>query len=334
MKFPVYKEKNQEEALRRAKQRVAELETGQLSTENRAEIIGHINHMFQANSEATAKSYGNARISPTGTTSAIDEETNANVIARATFEDVLGNNGSTPIVSPFVANRISIPMFDQEGRTAWYHGYYRPTEGRANLGWAFMQPPITHTEAFIVGRAFEMNVTGASSFDRDAFVYYASNAVFNISGNLSHAIWFYPTGIAEATETFMFMQWRYIDTNNWYALAIRTTTNQIQCHVREGGTTTKLRTSGTINFDEWNLIIWTYNPTSNAIVLDLNNSTSSAIPSETLTVPYTTDTNMYLGNIPNSNAKRFEGYYGQYVAWNIILNSTQRTNYWNHGTIV
>jgi hypothetical protein len=332
LKFPVYKEKNQEESLKRAKQRVAELETQPLA-DNQAEVVAHINHMYQANSFATAKSYGNARISPTGTTSAIDEETNTAVVARALFEDVLGN-GSAAIASPFVASRISIPMRDEEGRTAWYHGYYRPTEDRVNLTWAFMQPPIAHTETFITGRAIELNVTGASAFDRDAFVYYASNAVFNISGNVSHAIWFYPVAIADAAETFMFLQWRYIDVSNWYAVVIRTTTDQLQVHVREGGVTTKLRSAGTINYNAWNLIIWTYSPSTNTIVIELNDSTSTATPTETLTVPYTTDSNLYLGNIPNSNAKRFEGYLGYYASWNILLSATQRDNLFDHGTIV
>jgi Concanavalin A-like lectin/glucanases superfamily len=299
---------------------------------NQAEVVAHINHMFQATSFATAKSYGNARISPTGTDTTIDEETNAAVVARALFEDVLGN-GSPAIASPFVGSRVSIPMRDEEGRTAWYHGYYRPTENRPWLTWAFMQPPVTHTEAFITGRAIELNVPGSSSTDRDAFVYYASNSVFNISGNVSHAIWFYPVAIAEAAEVFMFLQWRYIDASNWYAVVIRTTTNQLQVHVREGGTTFKLRSTGTITYNAWNLIIWTYAPSTNTIVLELNNSTSTATPTETLTVPYTADANMYLGNIPNSNPKRFEGYLGNYTMWNILLSTTQRDNFWTRGTI-
>lgn len=332
MKFPVYKEKNQEEALRRAKQRIAELETQALA-DNRAEIVANINHFFVADSFTKCKSYGNCRISPTGTTSAIDEETNAAVIARATFEDVLGT-GSPAINSPFVSARVSIPMFDQEGRTAWYHGYFRPTEDRPWLNWEFMQPTVNHTETFIVGRAFELNVPGSSSTDRDAFVYYASNAVFNISGNLSFAIWFYPVAIADAAEVFTFLQWRYIDASNWYACTIRNTTNQLQVHVREAGVTTKLRTAGTVNFNAWNLMIWTYSPSTNAIVIEFNGSTSTAVPTETLTVPYTTDTNMYLGNIPNSNPKRFEGYLGHFTAWNILLNGGQRDNYFAKGTIV
>jgi hypothetical protein len=331
LKFPVYKERNQEEALRRAKQRIAEMEARELSG-NQAEVVAHVNHMFQATSFATAKSYGNLRISPTGTTSAIDEETNAAVVARALFEDVLGN-GSPAINSPFVSARISIPMRDEEGRTAWYHGYYRPTEKRPWLSWAFMQPTVTHTEAFITGRAIELNVPGVSSTDRDAFVYYASNAVFNISGNVSHAIWFYPVAVADAAEVFGFLQWRYIDTSNWYALVLRSTTNRLQVHVREGGVTTKREITAAVNYNAWNIIIWTYSPSTNAIVMELNGSETGTTPSETLTVPYTTDLNMYLGNIPNSNAKRFEGYLGNYTMWNILLSATQRDNFRIKGTI-
>jgi hypothetical protein len=332
LKFPVYKDKNQEESLRRAKQRVAELETQPLSG-NKAEVVANISHMYQANSFATAKSYGKARISPTGTTSAIDEETNAAVIARALFEDVLGN-GSPAINSPFVASRISIPMRDEEGRTAWYHGYYRPTEDRPYLNWAFMQPTVTHTETFITGRAIQLNVPGSSAFDRDAFIYYASNAVFNISGNVSHAIWFYPVAIADAAEIFGFLQWRYIDASNWFAVVLRSTTSRIQVHVREGGTTTKKEITAAVNFNAWNCLIWTYAPGTNALVVELNGSETGTTPSEVLTVPYTTDLNMYLGNIPNSNTKRFEGYLGNYTMWNILLSATQRDNFRTRGTIV
>ena len=63
------------------------------------------------------------------------------------------------------------------------------------------------------------------------------------------------------------------------------------------------------------------------LVLEVNDSTTGGTPADTLTVPYTTDSNLYFGNIPNNNLKRFEGYIGQYVAWNIILSATQRDNF-------
>ena len=132
----------------------------------------------------------------------------------------------------------------------------------------------------------------------------------------------------------MFLQWRYIDASNWYALVIKNSNDRIQCHVREGGTTTKAETTGSVTFNAWNLAIWTYAPATNAIVLELNNTAATTTPSDTLTVPYTTDSNMYFGNIPNNNLKRFEGYIGQYVAWNILLSGGSRDNMYSHGTIV
>ena len=331
MKFPIYKDKNQEESLRKSKQRLAALETEPLA-DNKAEIVAHIHHMMQATSAAGPKSYGNFKKGATGTTSAIDEDTNAAVIAHTNFEDAFGTG--TPINSPFVSGRISLPMADKEGRTAWYHGYYRPDLNRLHMSWPYMQPTVSHTKLHIMSRAFECNIPGNSQFDKDAFFYYQSNAAFTISTSVSHAIWFYPVAVAEAAETFMFLQWRYIDTSNWFALVLKNSNSRIQCHVREGGVTTKIEVTGAVTFNAWNLAIWTYNPATNALILEVNDSIVGGTPSETLTVPYTTDANMYFGNIPNNNVKRFEGYFGQYVAWNILLSATQRTNFFENGTIV
>ena len=244
--------------------------------------------MMEATSAVGPKSYGGFK---KGTLATIDEDTNAAVVAHTQFEDPFGNG--IPIGSPFVSGRISLPLSDDEGRQAWYHGYYNPPANRLNMSWAYMPPVVAHTSLHMMSRAFELNIPGTSGFDKDAFVYYASNAVFNISGNVSHAIWFYPTAIAEVTEVFSFLQWRYIDASNWYAVVIRTSTNKIQVHVREGGTTTKLECSTPINYNAWNLIVWTYVPGTNALAPELNNSTTTTTPSETLTVPYTTDQNMY-----------------------------------------
>lgn len=331
MKFPIYKEKNQEESLRRSKLRLAALETQPLA-DNRAELVAHVHNIIQATSATSCKSYGGFKKGVTGTTSAIDEDTNAAVIAHTQFEDPFGNG--TPINSPFVSGRISLPMADDEGRTAWYHGYYRPDQNRSFMSWLYMPPTVAHTSLHVMSRAFKLNIPGSSGFDKDAFVYYQSNAVFNISGNLSHALWFYPVIVAEAGEIFTFLQWRYIDASNWYALVMKNSNRRIQAHVREGGVTQKIEVTGAANLDAWNLAIWTYAPATNALILEVNDSTTGGVPAETLTVPYTTDTNMYLGNIPNNNGKRFEGYYGQYVAWNILLSAGQRDNFFDHGTIV
>jgi hypothetical protein len=331
LKFPVYKGLSQEESVRRAKQRIADLETEPLANNN-AEIVGNIHHMMQATSFSGVKSWGNLKVSPNGTTTAIDEDTSSAVIAHTNFEDPFGNG--VPISSPFVSGRVAMPMYEYEGRTAWYHGYYNLAAGRPNLFWTYNPPVVAHTKLHVMSRAFRLNVPGSSSFDRDAFVYYASNAVFNVGGNTSHALWFYPTAVAEAGEVFGFLQWRYQDASNWIALVIKHSNLRIQCHVREAGTTVKLETTGSIILGQWNLVIWSFAPATNAITIELNDVGTTSTPSETLTVPYTTDSNMYLGNIPNSNQKRFEGYFGQYVAWNTILTGAHKDSFWDTGTIL
>jgi hypothetical protein len=328
MKFPIYKDKNQEESLRKAKLRIAELETQPLA-DNKAEIVAHVHSMMEATSAVGPKTYGGFK---KGTLSTIDEDTNAAVVAHTQFEDPFGNG--IPIASPFISGRISLPLSDDEGRTAWYHGYYNPVVNRLNMSWAYNPPVVAHTSLHMMSRAFELNIPGSSGFDKDAFVYYASNAVFNISGNVSHALWFYPGEIAEVGEVFSFLQWRYIDASNWYALVMKNSNRRIQCHVREGGTTTKIEVTSAAVASAWNLAIWTYSPSTNVIVLEVNNSTTGGVPTENLTVPYTTDANLYLGNIPNNNIKRFEGYLGQYVSWSIALSAGQRDNFFLHGTIV
>jgi hypothetical protein len=328
LKFPIYKDKNQGESLRKAKLRIAELETQPLA-DNKAEIVAHVHNMMEATSAVGPKSYGGFK---KGTLSTIDEDTNAAVVAHTQFEDPFGNG--IPITSPFISGRISLPLSDDEGRTAWYHGYYNPVVNRLNMSWAYNPPVVAHTSLHMMSRAFELNIPGSSGFDKDAFVYYASNAVFNISGSVSHALWFYPGEIAETSEVFSFLQWRYIDASNWYALVMKNSNRRIQCHVREAGVTTKIEVTSAAVASAWNLAIWTFIGSTNALALEVNNSTTGGVPTETLTVPYTTDANMYLGNIPNNNIKRFEGYLGQYVSWSIALSTTQRDNFFLHGTIV
>ena len=329
---PIYKDKNQEESIRKAKQRIALLETKPLA-ENRAELVANIHHMMESASSASAKSWGDLRISPTGTTSTIDEDTNAAVILHAKMEDPYGDGAA--IASPFQSNRISIPLDDLENKTAHYHGYYRPDENRANMSWrTVFDMPIAHTKAHQWSRAYELNIPGNSSFDKQAFIYYATNSAFDISGNLSYAIWWYPTAIAEPGETFGFLQYRYSNSTNYYAACIKSSDSKIYIFVNEAGAITKRATSATINLNAWNLLIWTYAPGTNTLTVNFNDSTSTSTPSDTLTVPYTTDSNLYFGGLPNNDVKQCEGYLGPLVGWNIILVSTQRDNFWDHGTIV
>lgn len=338
MKFPNYGGKSQEISVRLAKARLDAIERDQLK-ENRAELIGNVHFMEQMTSSVATKTYGKYVSGATGTTSAIDEDTNAAVVARTNLEDPFGNG--SPVVNPLGigSSHVALPLFDYEGRTAFYHGYYLVlNDFRRNLSWGLFEPNISHTKLPFGMRSFEMNVPGNSGFDKDAFIYYSSNAVFNISGNNTCALWFVPTAIADGAEVFTFLQWRYIDASNWYAVVIGNADNFIQVHVREGGTTTKreVNTEDVFNAPSngWNLVVWTYNATTNALTIRVNNEADNATPTETLTVPYTTDQNMYLGNIPLSNTKRFEGYLGPFIMWNTVLTGTQQTNLWTHGTIV
>ena len=114
----------------------------------------------------------------------------------------------------------------------------------------------------------------------------------------------------------------------------RNSNSKIYIFVNEAGTITKRFSGTSAVMNAWNLALWTYQPASNTVTLDVNGDGTITTQLDVLSVPYTTDSNLYLGNIPNVNTKRFEGYFGQYVTWSTNLNSTQRSNFWLHGTIV
>jgi hypothetical protein len=113
--------------------------------------------------------------------------------------------------------------------------------------------------------------------------------------------------------------------------------NKIYVFVNEAAATTKLVSTGTVNLNAWNLIIFTYNPATNALVIYLNNSSASSTPGDSLPQPYTTDANLYLGGLPGLPDKRFTGYLDNFVLWNIagkILTAGEAGNMWLHGTII
>ena len=118
-------------------------------------------------------------------------------------------------------------------------------------------------------------------------------------------------------------------------IMIKPSDQKVYVFVNEAAATTKLASSATVTLGAWNLIVFTYNPTTNALVIYLNNSSSSTTPADALPAPYTTDANMYLGGLPGLPDKRYTGYLDTFVFWTgKILTSTEAGNMWNHGTIV
>lgn len=334
MKFPNYKGLSQETSVKLAKARLDVIERLKLAEqENRAELIGNVHFMEQETSFVAVKTFGRYT-SAAPTLETIDEDSAGTVMAHAKIEDPFGDG--TPIQSPFLGvDYISLPLDDLEGKTAYYHGYYQPgNQYRKNMEWGTFDPPIAHVKIPNWYRSYRCNIPGNSSFDRNAFIYYASHADFNISATRSHAIWFYPTAIASTAEVFTFLQWRYIDASNWYAVVYETASpNHVLVFVNEAGTITKREVNQAISFNTWNLVFWSYNPSTNALVFKHNNVADSITPSDTLTVPYTTDTNMYIGSLPNLTDKRIEGWLGLYVMWNQIITSVQMTSMWSNGTV-
>ena len=339
MKYPNYGGRSQEVAVRQAKARIDAIERNQLQG-NQAEVVANVHFMEHETSFVTIKTYGQYKGGVTGTTSAIDEDTNAAVVARTNLHDPFGDG--VPVNNPLAVgtDRVGYPLDDNEGKVAYYHGYYAPTNDyRRNMNWDLFDASFSHTRLPIMVRSFEVNNPGSSSFDKDAFIYYESATFLNLTGNQSHAIWFWPAAIADPTEAFTYLQYRYIDASNWYAIVYETASpNHVIAFVTEGGTTTKREVTDATIFDAgnngWQLVIWTYNPTTNALTVRLNNVADDTTPADTLAAPYTTNTNMYIGGVPLQILKRVKGWLGPYVMWNIILTGTQQTNYWTHGTIV
>jgi Concanavalin A-like lectin/glucanases superfamily len=287
---------------------------------------------FQATSFSKVVDQGDARVYPTTATSSIDEETNAAVAAYATFDDVGGNGAAS--TSPFDGNYRQVPLLEVKGKTAFYHvhpSFYDT--------WVQAHPEVVHTKQFMVGNAVKLNVPGTAPNDAGALVYYASNAAFNVSVNFSLSFWFYPTDTSNPGNPLRYLFYRYIDASNYYYCAIDTSDavhNRIKLTINEGGLITRLRSSGNEPVDNfWNNMIVTYDATANTPSLYINNNLSTVTSTTVINPIYTTDTNLFLGGVPQNPNNRYTGYMDNFVFWtNKILTTTEVSNMWNHGTIV
>lgn len=262
-----------------------------------------------------------------GASSGIDEETNAAVAAYATFDDVGGNGTAT--TSGFDSSCLKVPLLDGESRTAYYHGT------APYIGWDTDEPWLAHPKVNIAGSSVRLNDPGTIADDQKAFVYYDSHANFNISVSVSVAMSFYPTDVASyGGETFRFLFYRYIDASNYYMICLKCSDKKIYVFVNEGGTTTKKVSNSAVNVNAWNLIAFTYDPSPNTLTIYLNNVSTSSTPADSVPTLYTTNTNMYIGGLPNLPNKRFSGYLNNFIFWTSkILTSGEATNLWNRGTI-
>jgi len=272
-----------------------------------------------------ARGAGSGRISVSPVTT-IDEETNAAVVAYATFDDSGGNGTGTNVGS----GMFDVPCFDNEAKTATYH--INPLF----FAWEpAVYPQVANTKQFLGGHAYESNVPGIVSGDQNAYIYYASNAAFNLTSTVSFSLWFYPTDLNSiGAETWRFLAYRWIDASNWFFVAIKPSDDKVTVFINEGGTQTKLVSSAACNANAWNNIIFTYNGSTNALVIYLNNSSSSSASADTAPNVYTANSNLYLGGLPTFPAKRYTGYLLNFTFWNIVLTGTQASNMWLHGTII
>lgn len=332
----IYRSKNTEEKVRHDTRRIASLEI-RSRLANNLTSAENTSFQFQATQFVQCNTTPEVRINPLTAPATIDEATNTAVKAYTNFDDAFGSGTATSNPLAVGSDRIAIPLADIKGKTAFYHGYYRPDINRKNLEWPYMKPTITHTKQYLLGRAVGLNTLNlGSGFSRDTFVYYSSHADFNISASISVAIWFYPTtlGILDS-EPYRFLLWRYIDASNYYAIVIRNSDNKLLVFTNEAAALTKQEHGTALTTGAWHLVIITYNPTTNALVTTLNDNSTTSTPADTLTIPYTTNTNLYLGNIPAQNTKRVQGYLKAFVFWSgKILTATEKTNFYNYGTIV
>lgn len=336
--------------------RIANLETDSkvFNPLSNPAIIQSVMIQREATQFVALSGVGDKRGYATSAPSSVDEEGLVSVVAYAPFDDVGGN--AKPVLldsggavdlsftgasftalsfgSAYLIPEFKIPLYDNKGRTAYYRGHV------SYLNWsAYLAPEVSHTKQFMAGHSLEVNVPGTVTDDQRTYAYYDSDANFNVSSSISVSLWFYPTDVSQiASETWRTLLYRRIDASNHFAILIKpatATTSKVYVFVNEAGATTKLVSTGSVNLNAWNLIIFTYNPATNALVIYLNNSSASSTPADTYTAPYTTDANMYLGGLPLLSAKRYTGYLDNFVFWSgKILTGTEAGNMWNRGTIV
>lgn len=326
----IFRRKGITEWLGLSEKRISQLETDtKLVTPVSTPIITQTeSNLFESTNFAQCSDTEEIRINNTTTpTSAIDEETNAAVVAYATFDDLGGN---AP-VTVFSASEVWVPILDAKGVVAFYRTHPRFTRWESSI-----HPQVTHTRQFMAGHSIALNVPGTDANDRAGFIRFQGGTGFNISASVSASLWFYPTDTTQiASETFRFLIYRYIDASNYYMVCIKPADQKVYVFVNEAGAITKLASSGTVNLNAWNLIIFTYNPSTNALVMYLNNSTASSTPADTPPTPFTSESNVNIGGLQIDSNKRFTGYLDNFVFWTgKILTGTEATNMWNRGTIV
>lgn len=288
-------------------------------------ITQSLGYLHSSTNFIGARGAGSGRISVSPITT-VDEETNAAVVAYATFDDSGGNGTGTSVGS----GMFDVPCFDNEGRTATYH--INPLYFAWEPG---LYPQVANTKQFLGGHTYESNVPGTVSGDQNAYVYYASNAIFNLTSTVSCSLWFYPTDTTTiGAETWRFIIYRWIDASNWFFVCMKSSDDKIYVFINEGGAQTKLVSNAACNTNAWNNIIFTYNGATNALVIYLNNVSTSSTPGDTAPNVYTSNANVYLGGLPTFPAKRYTGYLLNFTFWNIVLTGTQASNMWNHGTII
>lgn len=355
--YPIYSPKNLRSRASSHQRRITELETNANTFIPPVPLpppTQSFTYQFQGTQFAKMNGVGDARIYPTSAPSSIDEETLATVVAYATFDDIGGNGTGTVLTSggivsesftsasftglsfgaAFLEPEFKIPLLDGEGRTAWYRGYF------PYLNWSpFLAPEVEHTKQFMAGHCLELNVPGTVSNDQKSFAYYDSHANFNVSSSISVSLWVYPTDLTSLGGTgARYLCYRYIDASNYWILFIDTAnSNQVKIFVNEAAATTKIRTSidNPLTLDAWNNVIFTYNPSTNALVLYVNNTAHSTSAVTVQSPPYTTDANMYLGGLPGITSNRFTGYMDNFVFWSgKILSAGEVTNMWTRGTII
>jgi hypothetical protein len=313
--------------------RVTELEIETKTPSPIVNLSQELVFQFQATNFTNCNDQGDARIFSNSAPVLVDEDTNAAVKAYATFND-LGGNGPASPSPPLVV----LPMFDNKGKTAWYQ-----IDPAYTMAWDTRHPDVAHSQKFMATHCYKSCI--APTFITNAnytinSVYYDPHIDFNISASISVALWFYPTDISQIeSEVFRFMLYRYIDASNYYMIAIKPTDQKVYVFVNEAAAITKLVSTGSVNVDAWNLIIFTYNPSTNALVIYLNGSSASSTPGDTPPTPWTGNSTLILGNIPGGlptgGKKRFTGYLDDFVFWSgKILTSTEAGNMWTRGTII
>ena len=325
-----YAGKNSRTIQRTQETRVTNLEstTNTLLPLSQPTIIQDITFQFQGTQFVGLQDTGEILINATTTpTSAVDEETNAAVAAYATFDDIGGGGTGTAVVGS--GGYYYASLLDAEGRTAWYYNNPLYPAWESSI-----HPTVTHTKQFLAGHSLKLNVPGTASGNQQAFAYYDSHANFNISASVSASLWFYPTDVSDVGSGWRLLLYRYIDASNYYMVLLKPADSKIYVFVNEAGAATKRASSAAINVNAWNLIIFTYDPATNTLVIYLNNSSTSTTPADSAPLPWTTNANLLLGGVAAPNI-RFTGYVDNFVFWTgKILTGTEAGNMWTHGTIV